>query len=199
MREPALGCWFRTVWFKASVQLRIVRRILGGALPPKFDYFWKPEVIVAKKVLILEDDADQRVEYDSLFKQHGYEPSIPCALSLEELSRQAVALGEADKFFALVLDLNMGLLKGTEKEWGGLWLYLKLRRCGLLGRFKHIFVASRHGLENPRAIRPGSEYYHIKVFIEMAEIPYENVFCILRDAGFRRLIERVNALASADE
>jgi CheY-like chemotaxis protein len=153
-------------------------------------------------ILMIEDDQHKQEIYGGKLRDNGHVGHFPIFDSIASIIESASEMARRRQFDVLVLDLSMVHLRRVHEAdrpkllWGGIDIYLGLRSHYVLDRCGHIIVASTYVADALRNSMPSSPHYVAKVFVELAEIPYENVICLNTGGGFDQVISRINALVA---
>ena len=155
-----------------------------------------------RQVLVIEDDPYRRGSYKTYLERAGYAPRLVEGKTVAQLMTNAASECERDEFHCLVLDLwikarreegNAVQLYGN--SFCGILIYVKLMDLGLTKKFDHVVVASRLIAREMKDVGCDDVAFPIRVFVDVAQIPYENVIDVSEDEGFMHVCRRLNELA----
>lgn len=88
----------------------------------------------------------------------------------------------------LVLDIQLGA-----EVYGGIWVYNNSVQGGHRDRWKHTIVYTKHSGPNVRIATHPSHEFPIRVFVDTAGIPFENVVQSNVE-GRQPLLDRISAI-----
>jgi hypothetical protein len=146
------------------------------------------------RIFIVEDRKDPRDRYKEKLEESGHTVESPEYSTVEEFYDHLRPLCEnKDSFDFFVLDIKFG-----SDVFGGIKLYNLLVGSGCRCAWNHVIICSTHCQDPITASswhsRHPDESFILKIFVETAQIPYDNCIRAEHKGDADELLRIVNSL-----
>lgn len=148
--------------------------------------------------VIVTDDVDQiHRRICEVLGSYGHLTFSAVGDTMRQIIDAITAFVDTVESYILVLDFNLRHGPVDGEVWGGIWLYVALRDRGLLAKCKRVLVCSRYIHQDLRSLNSATrstDAFIARVFVELEQIPDEDIFKLDVGEAFDELAKRVTAL-----